>query len=187
MENVTEPLPVPRLLPATDIQFAPPSVVHAHPAGAVTFTSADPPSGGALTEAGLTAYVHCGTATPACTNVKPCPATVSVPVRAFGVGLGSTVYFAVPLPPVLVPETLIQGTPVDDVHAHPAGALTTIEPVPPSEPKAAVVGEIEYSHGVPGGTGPGDGDDPAWVSVTVRPATTIAPVRLSVPEFGPTA
>jgi hypothetical protein len=74
--------------------------------------------------------------------VKLCPATVSVPVRALEVGFESTEYLAVPFPPELLAETLIQDTLLVAVHAHPSGAVTTIDPPPPPEPKAAAVGAI---------------------------------------------
>lgn len=150
-------------------------------------TDTVPPAAGTCTDVGLMAYVHCDVATPDCTRVKLCPATVSVPVRALELGFESTEYLDVPFPPALLLETLIQDTPLVAVHAHPAGAVTTIDPEPPPVPTEAAVGEIAYSHVWLGGLRPGAGEDDAdCVNVTGRPATTAVPVRAPAPELAAT-
>ena len=69
----------------------------------------------------------------ACVTLNVWPAMVSVPVRAlvFGldVALNATVPFPLPLAPlVTVNHDVLLLTPV---HAHPAGAVTAVDPVPP--------------------------------------------------------
>jgi hypothetical protein len=66
-------------------------------------------------------------------TVKVCPAIVTVPVRA-APALAATENVIDPLPLPVVPEiTVIHGTLLAAVHAHPAAALTeTGVPPPPT-------------------------------------------------------
>ena len=71
---------------------------------------------------------------PGCVTLKLCPAIVSVPVRELVLLLAAALNATVPLPlplapPVTVSQDVLLLTPV---HAHPAGDVTPVEPVPPA-------------------------------------------------------
>jgi len=98
-------------------------------------------------------------------------ATVSVDVRADVAVFGATAYVTVPLPAPLAPELIvIQATPDDADHAHPAGAVTAAVPTPPPNSAENDVGETAYVHAGGGGAAA------AWVTVTVSPAMESVPV-----------
>jgi hypothetical protein len=104
-------------------------------------------------------------------TVNVWPPMVSVPVRAdvFGLAaaLNATVPFPLPLAPlVTVNHDVLLLTPV---HAHPAGDVTAVDPVPPPATTDWLVGEIANVH-----------DAAAWVTVNVRPAMVRVPVRTEV-------
>ena len=70
---------------------------------------------------------------PGCVTLKLCPPIVSVPVRELVLLLAAALNATVPLPlplapPVTVSHDVLLLTPV---HAHPAGDVTPVEPVPP--------------------------------------------------------
>jgi hypothetical protein len=74
--------------------------------------------------------VHVG---PACVTVNVCPAMVIVPVRCVVPPLLAAANATVPLPLPLAPlvtvsQEVLLLTPV---HAHPVGAVTAVDPVPP--------------------------------------------------------
>ena len=69
----------------------------------------------------------------ACVTVNVCPPMVSVPVRGLVFGLDDalnpTEPFPLPVAPlVTVNQDVLLLTPV---HAHPVGAVTAVDPVPP--------------------------------------------------------
>jgi hypothetical protein len=70
---------------------------------------------------------------------------------------------------------LIQEVVVDAVQLHPAWAVTATLSAPPFPPGVAVVGDTPNVQGAP-----------AWVTVTVCPATVNVPVRLVVAVFAAT-
>jgi hypothetical protein len=79
----------------------------------------------------------------ACVTVNVCPPTVSVPVRelVFGLddALNATVPFPLPLAPVVtVNQDVLLLTPVQ---AHPAAAVTAVDPVPPPATTDWLTGE----------------------------------------------
>jgi hypothetical protein len=81
-------------------------------------------------------------------TVKVCPPTVIVPARGVVVVFAATLKVTVPLPDPLAPlVTLIQLAPLVAVHAHPAPAVTEIEPLLPKAGTDWDVGEIVYVHG----------------------------------------
>ncbi len=85
---------------------------------------------------------------PGCVTLKLCPAIVSVPVRELMLLLAAALNATVPLPlplapPVTVSHDVLLLTPV---HAHPAGDVTPVEPVPPPAGTEPLVGEIAYVH-----------------------------------------
>jgi hypothetical protein len=79
----------------------------------------------------------------------------------------------VPLPLPLAPAvTVIHETLLVAVHAQPVPAVTVTLPVPPADVRFCDVGDTLNVHGAP-----------AWVTVTVVPATVNVPVRLAVDVF----
>ena len=90
---------------------------------------------------GTIEYVH---VRPGCVTLKLCPAIVSVPVRGLVLLLAAALNATVPLPlplapPVTVSHDVLLLTPV---HAHPAGDVTPVEPVPPPAGTEPLVGAI---------------------------------------------
>ena len=93
---------------------------------------------------------------------------VSVPVRGFVFGLDEALNATVPLPLPLAPlvtvsQDVLLLTPV---HAHPVGAVTAVDPVPPLATTDWLVGVIEYEHAAA-----------AWFTVNVWPAIVSVPLR----------
>lgn len=156
--------------------------VQAHVDPALTATEPVPPDAAADALVGLIEYVHAGAGvTAACVTVKVRPAIVNVPVRAAPV-LAATVKAVDPLPLPAAPEvTVIQGTLLAAVHAHPAAAVTvTGVPVPPG---AAMCWLVASSAKVQVDVGDAD---PAWLTVNVRPAIAAVPERPLVLLFAAT-
>jgi hypothetical protein len=130
----TVPLPVPEAPVVKVIQDALLIAVHAQVDPAVTATEPVLPAAGAAALAGSIMYVHAGAAaTSACVTVNVRPAIVNVPVRAAPV-LAATVNVIDPLPLPVAPEvTVIHGTLLAAVHAHPPAVVTvTGVPAPPA-------------------------------------------------------
>jgi hypothetical protein len=126
-------LPVPDAPEVTVIHDAVLTAVHAHELAALTLTEPVAPDAGAELLGGSIVYVHAGTATTsACVTVNVRPAIVSVPVRAVP-ALAATVNVIDPLPlPLALEVTVIHGTLLTAVHAHPAAVVTvTGVPAPP--------------------------------------------------------
>ena len=89
---------------------------------------------------------------PGCVTLKLCPAIVNVPVRGLILLLAAALNATVPLPLPLAPlvtvsQDVLLLTPV---HAHPAGDVTSVEPVPPAAATEPLVGAIAYVHAMPG-------------------------------------
>ena len=106
--------------------------------------------------------------TPACVTVKVWPPIVSVPLRcvvlALAAALNPTVPPPLPLAPVVtVNHDVLLLTPV---HAHPVGAVTVVEPVPPPAATDWFGCEIAYVQGVA-----------ACVTENVWPAIVSEPFR----------
>ena len=66
-------------------------------------------------------------------TLNVCPPMVSVPVRGFVFGLDEALNATVPLPLPLAPLVTVSHEVLllTPVHAHPVGAVTPVEPVPP--------------------------------------------------------
>ena len=78
-----------------------------------------------------------------CVTVNVWPAMVSVPVRALVFGLADALNATVPVPLPLAPLVTVN-QPVlllTPVHAHPAGAVTAVDPVPPPATTDSLVGD----------------------------------------------
>ena len=81
----------------------------------------------------------------ACVIVKGCPATSSVPVLAAAVMFAAAVNVTEPLPVPLAPLVTVSHRVLllTPVHAHPAGAVTFVEPLPPPAATDWPPGEME--------------------------------------------
>jgi hypothetical protein len=103
----------------------------------------------------------------ACDTVNVCEAIVKVPVRGEPFGLAATLKPAEPLPLPLPPlVTVIQLSLVVADQGQPDGDVTFVEPVPPAAVTERLFEEIVNVH-----------PTPAWVTVTVWPATVSDPTR----------
>jgi hypothetical protein len=125
--------------PVTVIHVALLTAVQVQPA--VVVTVAEPLSPAAETD-WLEGEIENAHPAGPCVTVNVCPPTVSVPLRgvalALAVALNPTVPFPLPLAPlVTVSQDVSLLTPV---HAHPAGAVTAVEPAPPSATTDWLVG-----------------------------------------------
>jgi hypothetical protein len=69
-----------------------------------------------------------------CVTVNAWPAMVRVPVRELVFGFAAALNATVPLPLPLAPLVTVSHdvSLLTPVHAHPAGAVTAVEPVPPA-------------------------------------------------------
>ena len=69
----------------------------------------------------------------ACVTLNVWPPMVSVPVRALVFGLADALNATVPAPLPLAPLVTVNHDVLllTPVHAHPAGAVTAVDPVPP--------------------------------------------------------
>ena len=128
--NATVPVPLPLAPLVTvnhDVLLLTP--VHAHPAGAVTAVDPVPPP--ATTDWLVGAAHRCSAA--AWVTVNVWPAIVSVPVRALVFGLAAALNATVPVPLPLAPLVTVNHDVLllTPVHAHPASAVTAVDPVPP--------------------------------------------------------
>ena len=84
---------------------------------------------------------------PGCVTLKLWPAIVKVPVRELVLLLAVALNATVPLPlPLAPPVTVNQDLLLTPVHAHPAGDVTPVEPVPPFAGTEPLVGAIAYVH-----------------------------------------
>jgi hypothetical protein len=173
--NWTDPLPLPLAPEVMVIHEALLAAVHPHPLLVETATGPPPPpDAGAEWPVGLIEYEH-GVTAAAWLTVNVSPAIVSVPDRAPPV-LGATLNSTPPLPLPLAPDVmLIQGAWLAAVHAHPLLVDTATGPAaPPAADAGWLVGLIENAHA-----------GAAWLTVKVRPAMIIVPLR-AAPVFAVT-
>jgi hypothetical protein len=79
----------------------------------------------------------------ACVTLNVWPPIVSVPVRALMFGLDEALNATVPFPLPLAPLVSVNHdvSLLTPVHAHPAGAVTAVDPVPPPATTDWLVGE----------------------------------------------
>jgi hypothetical protein len=160
--SFTVPFPLPLAPDAMVIQLTLLVAVQPQPPPAVTATLTSPPDAGTDWLDGAIANEQ-----PApWVTVIVCPPALIVPVRA-APALAATAKPMVPLPiPEVGPVSVIQGTSLLAVHAHPAPAVTDDVPVPPCESKV-------YASGATSTLQPDD-----WLTVTVWPATSTVPLLL---------
>jgi hypothetical protein len=78
----------------------------------------------------------------ACVTVNVCPPIVSVPLRELVFGLDDALNATVPPPLPLAPLVTVNhaGSLLPAVHAHPASAVTVVDPVPPAATTDWLVG-----------------------------------------------
>ena len=116
------------------------AAVHAHAAGPETLKVAVPPSASTLALVGVRVKEQVRLD---CVTVNVCPAIVRTAVRAavpvFAVTLKASVLVPLPLPPEV---TVTQLALLDEVQAHPEGAVTVTVPVPAAAPNAWLVAEM---------------------------------------------
>ena len=130
--NVTLPVPLPDAPAVTVNQLVLLlAAVHAQPACAVTVLEPVPPP--AATD-WLVGEIEYEQETPACVTVNVWVPIVRVPVRWLVPALAEALKLTLPLPlpdapAVTVSHPVLLLTPV---HAHPVGAVTDVEPVPPA-------------------------------------------------------
>ena len=141
--NVIVPLPLP-LPPALTVNQlgALLVAVQEQPAGAPIDVATVPPLAPTEPLTGVSAYVQ-GAA--AWFTVNVCPPIVNVPCRVcvaeFSVAENDTVPLPLPLAPAVTvsqPDALLVA-----VHAHPAGAVTAVDPLPPVFTTDALIGDSE--------------------------------------------
>ena len=83
-----------------------------------------------------------------CVTVTVCPAMVIAPVRCVVPVFGATLKLTLPFPvPLGVPVSVIQVTPVNELHPHPAAAVIVTDPVPPPAGTVCDVGLTAYVQG----------------------------------------
>jgi hypothetical protein len=79
----------------------------------------------------------------ACVTVNVWPPIVSVAMRCDAFGLAATLNDVEPLPLPLAPPVIVNHAEslLAAVQAHPLGAVTLVEPVPPADPIPWLVGD----------------------------------------------
>jgi hypothetical protein len=143
------------------IHDAPLAALQAQPAATPTETVPVPPAAGTFCDGGDKAIAQPG----ACVTVMVCPAIVSVPERD-GPSVAAIVNVTLPDPFPLAPDvSVIHGTLLTALQAHPAAAATFTDRAPPEGSAANVSGATSKLH-------PGD-----CVTVKSWPATVNVPVR----------
>jgi hypothetical protein len=127
--RLTVPLPEPEAPAVTVIHETLLTAVHAQPVGAATLTEPVPPAAVIVAEVGVMVSVQGAAAS---VTVKVAPAMVKVPVRAVPAGLAAALKPTDPLPLPVAPLVMVtQLSLLAAVQAHPVGAVTETEPVPP--------------------------------------------------------
>ena len=127
--KATGPLPVPLAPAVTVIQLTLLSADHGHPVCVVTCADPLSPMLAADVDVGEMENVQL---TPACVTVNVCPAIVSVPTRWEALELAAALYVRLPLPLPLPPAVIVNHVALLELdQAHPAGAATLVDPVPP--------------------------------------------------------
>jgi hypothetical protein len=106
------------------------------------------------------------------------PAIVTVPVRPVVAVFAAATTVAVPFPEPVEPVVIdSHEAPLDVFQPHPLPALTVTVNESPAAGELRTVGAIVYEHGV----------EPAWFTVSVRPAIVMVPVRDDDAVFAATA
>ena len=128
--KLTEPLPEPVAPAVTVIQGTLLTAVQEQPVVVVTAVDPFAPAAGTDWLEGEIENEH---PTPACVTVNACPAIVNVPLRCDELVLAAALNPTAPLPLPLAPLVTVNHDVLllTPVHAHPAGAVTFVEPVPP--------------------------------------------------------
>jgi hypothetical protein len=101
-------------------------------------------------------------------TVNVWPPIVSVPCLVCAAVFAAAENVTVPLPLPFVPPVTVShdGAVVTDVHEHPAGEVTVVDPLPPDATTEALVGESDTEQVIP-----------ACVTVNVWPAIVTVPTR----------
>jgi hypothetical protein len=75
--------------------------------------------------------------------VNVLPAMVNVPDRGCATGFDTAVKVTVPFPSPVAPPVMVshEGALFAEVHMHPAGAVTLVDPLPPAPDTDTLVGE----------------------------------------------
>jgi hypothetical protein len=145
--KLTLPVPVP-LAPAVTVNqlVSLLTAVHAHPVGDVTDVDPVPPAAATDCDAGVRPTVH---AAAAWLTVNVCPPIAIVPDRVVPLGFAAALKLTVPGPLPLAPAVTVSQLVLllTAVHAHPAGVVTDVEPVPPPATTDWDVGVSETVHG----------------------------------------
>ena len=101
------------------------------------------------------------------------PATVNVPERGDVAELAAIEKATAPLPLPLAPDVMVShGLLLVAVHVQPPAVVTVVLLTLAGAPGVSVAGDTAKVQGTP-----------AWVTVTVWPATVSVPVRAAVPVF----
>ena len=162
--TLTVPLPDPLAPLVTVSHDALLVAVQVQPVAAVTVTAPLPPPDTMLKAVADSVNVQ---GTPAWVTVTLCPATVTVALcdneLVFAVAVMVTVPFPDPLAPLV---TVNHAALLVAVHAHPVGAVTVAEPLPPPATMFKLVGETVNVQVTPG-----------CVIVTVWPAMVSVALR----------
>ena len=168
IEKATVPLPLP-LTPDVMVSQASLLVaVQLQPVAVVTLALLELAAAAGFSEVGDTVNVHGGGAA-AWVTVTVWPAMVSVPVRGVVAVFASIEKATVPLPLPLTPDVMVsQASLLVAVQLQPVAVVTLLLPELAAAPEGSVVGETVKVQG---------GGAPAWVTVTVWPATVSVPVR----------
>jgi hypothetical protein len=139
--NETVPFPLPLAPAVTVSQLVLLVADHAHPVSVATDVEPVPPVAATVRLVGVSVVSQ---AAAAWFTVNVRPATLSAPERASGVGFAAAVNVTVPLPLPFAPAVMAsQSVAVVEVHAHPDGAVTAVEPLPPAATTDWLPGEIE--------------------------------------------
>lgn len=174
IEKATVPLPLPLAPEVMVSQVSLLVAVQPQPEAVVTLVLLELAAAPGLSVDGETVKVHGGGA-PAWVRVTAWPAMVSVPVRGDVAVFASIEKATVPLPLPLTPDVMVsQELLLVAVQLQPAAVVTVLLLELAPAPGVSAVGETVKLQG--------DGA-PAWVTVTVWPATVSVPVRGELAVF----
>jgi hypothetical protein len=110
-----------------------------------------------------------------CVTVTVLPATLRVPVRLDGAVLAAMENAVVPFPEPDEPLVIVSHAALElAVHAQPLPAVIETDEVPAVAAAGTIVGDTDGLQEL------------AWVTVSVRPAIVIVPVRADAPVFAAT-
>ena len=128
--KLTEPVPEPVAPAVMVIQVTLLTAVQEQPVVVVTVVDPLAPAAGTDWLEGEIENEH---PTPGCVTVNVCPPIVNVPLRCDELVLAAALNPTAPLPLPVAPLVSVSQLVLllTAVHAHPAGAVTFVEPVPP--------------------------------------------------------